>query len=318
MIKRKRIPALFPPSLNPASLAYQNEYKANLSIVTMNKGKPWPSFSKSLVFKIYSANSDVKSTLSQLFGNKCAYCECSLDNQDLHTEHFRPKGKVDACDNPAEEGYWWLAASWENLLPACNHCNRSPGTDHLTSTPGDSGKGNRFPLLPGSIRAKVPGDEKMERYALIDPTRDDPSFYLSFKEVAGQSLIYPVSINTSAAKWIRANTTISILGLNRSGLVRTRNRHLLHVKDSVDSYISAAKRYATAKKQNLSPSAISEAKDEVSSMWNKLYLRYLSSPDLEYLYATIRCVESELANVGLSLKRLMGGKSLHIPNERVG
>jgi uncharacterized protein (TIGR02646 family) len=311
------MPALFPSSLIRTALAYQNEYNKNLSIVKLNKGKPWTSFAKSLVFKLYSSNDDVKYALSQLFGNKCAYCECSLDNQDLHTEHFRPKGKVDACDNPSEEGYWWLAADWENLLPACNHCNRSPGTDHLTSTPGDSGKGNRFPLLPGSIRAKARGGEKLERCALIDPTRDDPSFYLSFKEVAGQCVIYPISTNTSTAKWIRADTTISILGLNRSGLVRRRNRHLLHVKDNVDCYIRAAKRYAIAKKQNVSAVVLAEAKGEVDLMWDKLYFRYLSSPDLEYLYATIRCVESELTKAGLSLKRLLGGKSLHIPNNRV-
>lgn len=314
MIKQNRDPANRPASLDPTGAKYLKEVADNLAIVNANKGKPWKKFSPSLVFKLYAANADVKKALSDLFGNKCAYCECSLDNQDLHTEHFRPKGEVDTVDHPTSEGYWWLAADWENMLPACNHCNRSPGTDHATSTPGDSGKGNRFPILPGSVRATTPGGEKLEKCALINPAVDEPSAYLSFKEVSGESLAYQLSTDKTTEEWVRADATISILGLNRPGLVRRRNEHLLNVKDRVDAYLTAAKRLNLMTKQGRSPAEIAEAKDEMDQAWDKIYARYLSGVKREYLHATIRCIEAEFNAAGLSLKRLLGGRPLYIPD----
>jgi 5-methylcytosine-specific restriction endonuclease McrA len=74
-----------------------------------------------------------------LFG-KCAYCEGDLTAQTTGaSEHWRPKARVDQFDDAGtahivrngdgpHRGYWWLAFSWQNLVPACPNCNRHKGT----------------------------------------------------------------------------------------------------------------------------------------------------------------------------------------------
>ena len=48
--------------------------------------------------------------LLETYGYKCAYCGCKLTIDNSTVDHIKPriKGGTDA---------------WENLLPACKHCN---------------------------------------------------------------------------------------------------------------------------------------------------------------------------------------------------
>lgn len=71
---------------------------------------------------------EVRKTLKSIYNDKCAYCEQRIifpkKNQnksagnDLTIEHFRPKTV-----------YYWLAYSWDNLLPVCYDCNRHKEDD---------------------------------------------------------------------------------------------------------------------------------------------------------------------------------------------
>lgn len=314
MIKRERRPNSRPASLDPAGQSYLDEIQNNQTKVAGNIGNPWTNVSKSLVFKLYARDHDVKKALSDLFGNKCAYCECTLDNQDLHTEHFRPKALVDAIDNSTEEGYWWLAAEWENLLPACNHCNRSPGMDHVTSTPGDSGKGNRFPLLDETQRAKFPGMEIHERPSLIDPTVEEPSSFISFSEVRGMNLADKVATDQTSDEWLRADATISIFGLNRDGLVRRRNEHIKPLKLALRFCIIAASHYNASVISSRPPEVQAAARAEMIELWGQIYDIYLSDLKKEYLHAVVRCIDAEFRAAGLSLRALAGGKPLYLPD----
>jgi len=67
----------------------------------------------------------LKWTLKQIYHNKCAFCESDITNDFGDIEHFRPKNgnedKIKKCDNTYS--YYWLAFSWDNLLPSCNRCN---------------------------------------------------------------------------------------------------------------------------------------------------------------------------------------------------
>eukprot|EP01034_Spumella_vulgaris_P009128 gene9128-11597_t len=66
---------------------------------------------------------EVKRRLDALFHGKCAYCETFYSaSAPVDVEHYRPKGAV--SENPNHPGYWWLAMSWDNLLPSCIDCNR--------------------------------------------------------------------------------------------------------------------------------------------------------------------------------------------------
>ena len=67
----------------------------------------------------------LKKALTVLFHGKCAYCESRYaGSQPMDVEHWRPKGKVETA-NGEYPGYYWLAATWANLLPSCIDCNRS-------------------------------------------------------------------------------------------------------------------------------------------------------------------------------------------------
>ena len=71
------------------------------------------------------ATHTVKDKLKELYNNKCAYCESTLSNSYGEIEHYRPKksSKLSKCDG--SKAYYWLAFSWDNLLPCCKKCNIS-------------------------------------------------------------------------------------------------------------------------------------------------------------------------------------------------
>jgi uncharacterized protein (TIGR02646 family) len=315
MIKRKRSTVNSPISLDPKSLEHRSELAYNKKILRDGKGSPWADLSSAMKFEVYTGL-DVKPALSKLFGNKCAYCEASLDGQDLHTEHFRPKAKVANIDHASGEGYWWLAATWENLLPACLHCNRSAGPDYFANLSGDPGKGNRFPLLPLSKRARKPGEEASERHCLLDPTIDEPAAYLSFNVNNGESLVVPLATNRSTIKWKRAAATIEILNLNRSMLVRQRNDHLRFLRDYVDEFIEALRALNEAKKMG-TKNGTATAKRHLKDRWCKLFDRFLAELRHPFLHASIRYIEERFIAEGLSFNQLSREVQLHIPRNRI-
>jgi len=65
----------------------------------------------------------IKWTLEEIYYGKCAFCEELLSIGEI--EHFRPKNRnknqSKKCDK--SYSYYWLAFSWDNLLPSCKKCN---------------------------------------------------------------------------------------------------------------------------------------------------------------------------------------------------
>lgn len=183
---------------------------------------------------------DVKRKLAALFHNKCAYCETFFSaSAPVDIEHYRPKGSV--ADDPAHPGYWWLAMSWDNLLPSCIDCNRKrkqylPDAstslkvlhDSITSIKlGEGGKQDSFPLRDPAKRLSAESyiytDEEP---LLLDPTRDDPREHLRFSvdRTSPISLVLPGSAPGKASE--RGAMSIQTYGLNRLGLVQDRTRLL--------------------------------------------------------------------------------------------
>lgn len=186
----------------------------------------------------------VKEALERLFHGKCAYCEtCYSAACPVDVEHFRPKSAV--REDPSHPGYWWLAASWENLLPSCIDCNRSRQQTVVGSGHGRrrdmqalAGKGSAFPLQPGSQRLlpeAVP--DGGERPLLLNPCQDDPAQHLQFlaaTAVAG-SLAAPRHASPRGA------ASIAIFGLNRLGLVQERTRQLRRLQLLGDQVLRLAR-----------------------------------------------------------------------------
>lgn len=128
-----------------------------------------------------------------VFDGKCAYCEADVRPASYGAgEHWRPKGAVTEREGDIEvevvdpetgnrhPGYYWLAYSWENLVPACDECNSGSG--------GFRGKGTQFPIE--GTRAFGPDDAKsfdelneLERPLLLHPFgKEDPRDHLDFNE----------------------------------------------------------------------------------------------------------------------------------------
>lgn len=147
-----------------------------------------------------------KPTLYKYQHRKCCYCERSRDcDGSTDVEHFRPK--LGITKEPGHPGYWWLAYKWDNYFFSCKTCN------------SQAHKGNHFPLLPGSVRARGPGDNlSVERPALINPL-EDPDHYIDYDWESSPLKVLILGIDVEK----RGEQTINILGLGiRDDLIERR------------------------------------------------------------------------------------------------
>lgn len=238
MIYRPRNLRAMPPSLDaaaPAKVAEATLAKAHYAKIPLPK--------KNHEFSVYSS-ADVKATLNDLFGFKCAYCEGVTGGvMPIDIEHYRPKGEIVAADlTVVRPGYWWLAAEWDNLLPSCIDCNRRrwhkiSATDQLKY-----GKENLFPLAVGSVHAKLPGEIAAELPLLINPANEDPAVHLTFVpevDAAAAAAGGAAAAGPFAREWVaspqsldngdedpRGRQSIEIYGLNKPEVVKQRNDRL--------------------------------------------------------------------------------------------
>ena len=165
----------------------------NLSSRTRNQRR----FELSLV-PIYEP---VKAALQKMCHNKCVYCEVETQGLQGFIEHYRPPRNALGDDGETYLAhYWWLTFKWDNLLLACAECNRM--------------KGNRFPIA--GPRAEILAGSsslKAEAPSLLNPCVDKPEMHLAFGD---NGLLF--------AKSRKGETTLKVLGLNRTGLVETRKQ----------------------------------------------------------------------------------------------
>lgn len=157
--------------------------------------------------------------LEHVFAGKCAYCEGSyLAGDPQHAEHWRPKGKVTRLDGDEREvaverdgiphrGYWWLAYSWENLVPACYLCNTGKG------------KGTKFPIEGRyAFTPDEAGDfaalNALEKPWLLHPCNEPkPELHIGF---------YNDGTAYAKGKSEYGRWTIQVMDLNREILVNKR------------------------------------------------------------------------------------------------
>lgn len=151
---------------------------------------------------------DVKQQLITDHHKKCVYCECSLNGDYGHIEHFRPKGGYTVPPNKKliQPGYYWLAYEWTNLLLSCSKCNTSY-------------KKNNFALADESKRDIANKNIADEEPMLINPSTEDPAQYIEFHQhIAAPKII-------DGVESARGRHTIELLRLNhRTDLVDNRRR----------------------------------------------------------------------------------------------
>lgn len=171
---------------------------------------------------------EVKDTLTALFRGKCAYCEVRYAvSQPMDVEHWRPKAEIDiGAPEPIAPGYYWLAASWDNLLPSCIDCNRARKQhDVVEGREVTLGKANQFPLLDEATRRRRHDQPDSEAPSLINPCLDDPELLFEYTD---EGVIIPRSATDPDRQ--RALDSIRVYALNRSDLVAER-RELVRLID---------------------------------------------------------------------------------------
>ncbi len=155
----------------------------------------------------------VREALRRAQFQKCCYCESREQLEYRDVEHFRPKARADRRPGTeADHGYWWLAWTWENLLFACQPCNRSH-------------KKALFPLDHGSVALTAeespPG---AERCLLIDPATesgiDDIQFALATFRSRERWMPRPRN-GSSKGQW-----TIQVCKLDRPSLLTDYTNHV--------------------------------------------------------------------------------------------
>lgn len=121
----------------------------------------------------------LQAIMLSLSHNKCWYSEAPIGNGDLEVDHFRPKNKskqkTDYNDPKSksttlkENGYWWLAYSWDNYRLAGALTNKLR-RDRLGNCDDVKGKGEYFPLNLTSGRVAIDEEDiSCEDPILLDP-----------------------------------------------------------------------------------------------------------------------------------------------------
>lgn len=206
---------------------------------------------KSFEFKVYK---QAKPALNTLFNNKCGYCEIDYGGAASDVEHFRPKGAILSEKSNGtlryREGYYWLAADWDNLIYSCQHCNRRETHEHQDEPENPlrtavSGKGNYFPLSDETMRLK-PGeavDREEPVRLLLDPCKDQPNEHLHFH----QSGFVTAKVHEGVPS-PRGVASIWAYGLGRVALTQKRKdvaSQLLFLIERLNNDIEAALEYKT-------------------------------------------------------------------------
>ena len=168
--------------------------------------------------------------LSVAFAGKCAYCESKIAATSWgDADHWRPKGAVTVpgkdddgvAARVAHPGYYWLAYSWRNLLPACQRCNTQ-------------GKGTLFPVAAMHVATRTDGP--------TPDVLDDLEHPLLLHAIFGERPEHHIRFDTfGEAVPVRGSElgklSIKVFGLNRGSLAADRRMEQDKARDAIKSAI---------------------------------------------------------------------------------
>lgn len=156
MIYVRRDPALIPENIKEAAEKAQATLEGlppeeRVAFIKKN-AKVWRSF---------------KDHLAEMSYGKCWYSESNDPQSFFDVDHFRPKSEAKRSEKVKDEGYPWLAFSWENFRYAAGRSNRLSTDEDSDETVG---KGSWFPLTEGSpVACWADRCTKAEKPFLLDP-----------------------------------------------------------------------------------------------------------------------------------------------------
>lgn len=167
--------------------------------------------------------------LAKMSYGKCWYSESDCVQSFVDVDHFRPKKQARRSATESDDGYPWLAFSWENFRLSAQRSNQINRDDE---TDASVGKGAWFPLMAGSQRATW-GDRCIdaERPVLLDPTKLDD---VRLVEVTATGKLGASRLCLGDYERTRVTESVRLLGLDLPGLVSARQRTMRLVQELVD------------------------------------------------------------------------------------
>ena len=169
----------------------------------------------------------LKESLLELFGKRCAFCECHVDSPGIH--RFRPSRQAHPLEKNADAPlyYLWFGWVWQNFYLACNQCNANLRRNFLVA-------GERMPVpsldeyrhYRKSNSALWPQWPPKEDNLLLDPCQT--------KNFSAHIKVIPQGAFIGISK--KGKATIKILQLNNLELVRRRaKKYQQYMKVLTDS-----------------------------------------------------------------------------------
>lgn len=224
MIFVKRNPALIPRLLLDAAAQAQRELDqiaepdARKAYIE-KRAKLWRRFAR---------------YLKQMSYGKCWYSESDCVQSFADVDHFRPKKAAKRSESETDDGYPWLAFSWENFRYAAQRSNQLNTDEDLDETVG---KGSWFPLMPGSKKAcwddRCADDEKP---VILDPASKAD---VRLVEIDGTGVLVPSDLCLGEYERWRVTESVRYLGLNLDGLVGARKRAMDSIQEQVQQVFRA-------------------------------------------------------------------------------
>lgn len=247
----------------------------------------------------YAAYRDesVKQILEKIFQGKCAYCESAVSHNSFgDIEHFRPK-KMVTTPNGNIPGYYWLGATWDNLLYSCELCNRKKKYSVSDKKKIAMGKQNQFPLEDEKFRCSSHTQrlKREEPYRLLlNPCIDNPAQHLEFDE---KGFIHPKQKKGKLSRM--GEETIKVVALQRRELVnRRRRRYLKEIK----AVIFDLEDYYSEYKEAKSSGNLGRAKEKAAQVKRKIVqIKELLEPTEEYLAMTRQFLRPVLKNYKIKI-----------------
>ena len=222
MIFVKRDPALIPEKVLLVAERAQKELEKLAPSDRMGfikkKAHVWRGFAK---------------YLSKMSYGKCWYSETADPQSFFDVDHYRPKAEAQRSDKDTDDGYPWLAFSWENFRYSSQRSNRLSTDEDSDQTVG---KGSWFPLIADTPKACWDNRcEKTERPVLIDPVNKDD---VRLVTIGADGRLIPsfVCIGTNKS---RVQRSAELYGLNLPNLVGARFKVMRDVLDAHTNLVEA-------------------------------------------------------------------------------
>jgi hypothetical protein len=173
-----------------------------------------------------------KRHLAKMSHGKCWYSESPDPQSFFDVDHFRPKAEARRDDVNTDDGYPWLAFSWDNFRFSAGRSNRASTDEDTEETVG---KGSWFPLMAGSPVATW--DDRCtndELPILLDPIVQADVDLLKVDVTDNLGAICGSELCLGPNAKLRVAKTIELYGLNLPALVSARKRAMREVQQSYE------------------------------------------------------------------------------------